>query len=116
MKPSAGPVIEQQIDGDPVPLSYHLLNQCFRIVQEALANAVRHAQASRILVRITYRPRLLRLEVEDNGKGFDPERIPGPDQGSFGLTGMRERAASIHSRFHLESGTRGTLIRVMVTL
>lgn len=116
MKPAAGPVIEQQIDGDPVPLSYNLLNQCFRIVQEALANAVRHAQASRILVRVTYRPRLLSLEVEDNGKGFDPQRIPGPDQGSFGLTGMRERAASIHSRFHLESGAQGTVVRVMVTL
>ncbi len=116
MKPAAGPVIEQKIEGEPVPLSYNLLNQCFRIVQEALANAVQHAQASRILVRVSYRPRLLRLEVEDNGKGFDPERIPGPDQGSFGLTGMRERAASIHSRFHLESGAQGTLIRVMVTL
>jgi signal transduction histidine kinase len=116
MKPAGGAVIEQQIDGDPVPLSYNLLNHCFRIVQEALANAVRHAQASRILVRVTYEPQQLRLEVEDNGRGFDPNRIPGPDQGSFGLTGMRERAASIHSRFHLESGARGTLIRVMVTL
>jgi signal transduction histidine kinase len=116
MKSAGGPVIEQQIDGDPVSLSYDLLNQCFRIVQEALANAVRHAQASRILVRVTYRPRLLRLEVEDNGQGFDPARIPGPDQGSFGLTGMRERAASIHSRFDLESDARGTLIRVKVTL
>jgi signal transduction histidine kinase len=116
MKPTAGPAIEQRIEGDPVPLSYEMLNQCFRIVQEALANAVRHAQASRILVRVTYRPRLLRLEVEDNGRGFDPASIPGPDQGSFGLTGMRERAASIHSRFEVESGARGTLIRVMVTL
>lgn len=116
MKPAGGPVIEQEIDGDPVALSYDLLNQCFRIVQEALSNAVRHAHASRILVRVTYRPSLLRLEVEDDGRGFDPERIPGPEQGSFGLTGMRERAASIHSRFHVASGERGTLIRVMVTL
>lgn len=116
MKPAAGPAIEQQIDGDPVPLSYNLLNQCFRIVQEALSNAVRHAQATRILVRVTYRPGSLRLEVEDNGRGFDPATIPGPDQGSFGMTGMRERAASIHSSFDLESGARGTLIRVMVSL
>lgn len=116
MKPASGQVIEQQIEGEPVPLSYNLMNQCFRIVQEALANAVRHAQASRILVRVIYRPHTLQLEVEDDGRGFDPERIPGPEHGSFGLTGMRERAASIHSRFHLESGERGTLIRVMVTL
>lgn len=116
MKSPAGPIIEQQIDGVPVPLSHNLMSQCFRIVQEAVANAVRHSQASRILVRVKYRPRQLSLEVEDDGRGFDPERIPGPEQGSFGLMGMRERAASIQSRFQLESGPRGTLIRVMVTL
>lgn len=116
MKPAGEPVIEQQIDGAPIALSYNLMNQCFRIVQEALTNAVRHAQATRILVRVIYGPSLLRLEVEDNGKGFDPEHTPGPEQGSFGLTGMRERAESIHSQFHLESGISGTLIRVMVTL
>lgn len=116
MKSAGGLLIEQEIDGDPVPLSYNLLNQCFRIVQEALSNAVRHAHASRILVRVTYRPRMLRLEVEDNGQGFDPKQTPGPEQGSFGLTGMRERAESIHSRFNLVSGPRGTVIRVMVIL
>ncbi|HTX40645.1 MAG TPA: sensor histidine kinase [Acidobacteriaceae bacterium] len=112
----SGSAIEQQITGEPVPLSYHLLNHCFRIVQEGIANAVRHAQATRISVRVCYEPRRLRLEVEDNGLGFDPGSIPGPDRGSFGLTGMRERAAAIHSDFHLESSPTGTLIRVMVAL
>lgn len=112
----SGCAIEQQITGEPVPLSYHLLNHCFRIVQEGIANAVRHSQATKIKVRVCYEPRCVRLEVEDNGRGFDPGSIPGPDQGSFGLTGMRERAASIRSDFHLESGPNGTLIRVMVAL
>lgn len=116
MRVDSGSAIEQQVMGEPVPLSYNLLNQSFRIVQEAIANAVRHAQATSIWVRVFYEPRQLRLEVEDNGRGFDPTRIPGPEQGSFGLTGMRERAASLHSEFELESGSEGTLIRVKVAL
>jgi len=116
MRVDAGSAIEQQITGNPVPLSYNLLNQCFRIVQEGIANAVRHAGASTIWVRVGYEAERLRLEVEDNGHGFDLAAIPGPEQGSFGLTGMRERAASIDSDFHVESGPHGTLIRVMVAL
>jgi signal transduction histidine kinase len=116
MKSASGSEIEQQVEGEPVPLSYNLVNQLFRIVQEALANAVRHAQATRISVRIFYEPRQLRLEVQDNGRGFDLSETPGPAQGNFGLTGMRERAAAIGSQFHLQSGTEGTMIRVMVTL
>lgn len=116
LRVGSGSTIEQQTSGEPVPLPYHLLNQCFRIVQEGLANAVRHAQATKVQVRICYEPRRLRLEVEDNGRGFDPGNIPGPEQGSFGLTGMRERAASIHSELLLDSGPTGTIIRVMVAL
>ncbi|HEY6448070.1 MAG TPA: sensor histidine kinase [Acidobacteriaceae bacterium] len=116
MRVDTGSTIEQQVTGSPVPLSYNLVNQCFRIVQEGIANAVRHAGASTIWVRVGYEAKRLRLEVEDNGRGFDLAAIPGPEQGSFGLTGMRERAASIDSEFHVESGPHGTLIRVMVAL
>lgn len=116
MKSASGSAIEQQVEGQPFPLSYHLANQLFRIVQEAIANAVRHAQATQISVRIFYEPRQLRLEVEDNGRGFDPNQTPGPAEGNFGLTGMRERAAAIGSQLQLQSGASGTLIRVMVTL
>lgn len=116
MKSASGSAIEQQVEGEPISLSYQLVNQLFRIVQEGLANAVRHAHATQISVRIFYEPRQLRLEVEDNGRGFDLKQIPGPAQGNFGLTGMRERAAAIGSQLQLQSGASGTLIRVMVTL
>lgn len=116
LRVESGAAIEQQTSGEAVPLSYDLLNQSFRIVQEAVTNAVRHARAVKILVRVLYEPRRLQLEVEDNGQGFDPGNIPGPERGSFGITGMRERAASIHADFHLESGATGTRIRVKVTL
>jgi signal transduction histidine kinase len=116
MKTASDSVIDQKVTGEPIPLSWKLMNQLFRIVQEAIANAVRHAGASKISVRVFYEHRRVRLEVEDNGRGFDPGRIPGPDQGNFGITGMRERAAAIGSQFDLQSGPGGTLIRVMVTV
>lgn len=116
MKSASGPKIEQEVEGEPVQLSYPMVNQLFRIVQEALANAVRHAQATRIVVRVVYEPRQVRLEVEDNGRGFDPGQAPGPAQGNFGLTGMRERAAAMGSQLQLHTSATGTLIRVMVTL
>lgn len=67
---------------------------CYRIVQEALNNAVRHANASEISVRINAEGGLLKLNVRDNGVGLDPSRVrrksstcPG-----LGLGGMTERA------------------------
>lgn len=116
MKAASGSAIELHIAGDPVPLNYNLMNQLFRIVQEALANAVRHAGATKIAVRIFYEKPGVRIEVEDNGRGFDPAGVPGADRGSFGLTGMRERAAAIGSQLQLRSGAGGTLIRVMVNV
>jgi signal transduction histidine kinase len=114
MRAASGLVIEQQISGQPASLSYNLVNNLFRIGQEAIANAVRHANASKVQVRICYRKNEVLLEVEDNGKGFVPGEILGPDEGHFGLTGMRERSVAINSKFELESTSKGTLIRVRV--
>jgi len=114
MKAATGAVIEMQITGDPFALGYNLINQLFRIVQEALANAVRHANATKIAVRVDYAKNQVRVEVEDNGRGFDPAFVPGPGQGHFGMTGMRERAAAVSAQLQLRSGAEGTLIRVIV--
>jgi signal transduction histidine kinase len=107
-------VIEQQVTGQAAALSYNLVNNLFRIAQEAIINAVHHASANRIAVRVAYRKRGVLLEVEDNGKGFMPNAVPGPDQGHFGLTGMRERCVAINSKLELNSTPSGTLIRVKV--
>jgi signal transduction histidine kinase len=107
-------VIEQQVTGEAAALSYDLVNNLFRIAQEAIVNAVHHASADRIAVRVAYQKRGVLLEVEDNGKGFMPNAVPGPDQGHFGLTGMRERCVAINSKLELNSTPGGTLIRVKV--
>jgi two-component sensor histidine kinase len=111
---ASGAIIEQQVSGTATALSYHLVNNLFRIAQEAISNAVHHANADRIVVRVGYRKEGIQLEVEDNGRGFDPRGIPGPDQGHFGLTGMRERCSAINSEFELKSTSSGTVVRVKV--
>ncbi|MDG4789112.1 histidine kinase [Micromonospora sp. WMMD1102] len=83
---TTGAVLRQ--DGTPRPLSGAVEATAYRIVQEAVANAVRHADAGRIEVRLGYRPDGLDLTVCDDGRG------PGGPPGN-GLRGMAERAAGL---------------------
>jgi signal transduction histidine kinase len=63
----------------------------YRIVQEAAANTLRHAEAKRLEIRIDQRKDWLIVMIRDDGKGFDSEETPEPRK-SLGLQGMRERA------------------------
>jgi signal transduction histidine kinase len=70
----------------------------YRIVQEALTNALKHAGPARAAVVLDYGPDLLEVEVRDDGRGAagsDPDADAGPPtpSGGFGLVGMRQRAA-----------------------
>lgn len=85
-----------------------------RIVQEALANARRHAHARHILVALGYRPGYMVCSVVDDGVGFDSRMAPSlGGQRHWGLTSMRERAQLIGAELGVESspghGTRVTL-------
>lgn len=82
----------------------------YRIAQEALNNAVRHADASQIAIELRCMPEQLSLAVSDNGRGFDPATIP---PGHLGLEIMRERAAAIGAEIEIASGiNQGTRITV----
>jgi signal transduction histidine kinase len=83
----------------------------FRIVQEALTNVVRHAQATCVKVRLSNVGQELQLEVQDDGRGF----VPGgtPMTSSLGLLSMRERAAVFSGEVSVESAPgKGTSVRV----
>jgi signal transduction histidine kinase len=81
----------------------------FRIAQEALANAARHAQARRVWVTLNG-PTPVRLVIADDGQGFQIEQI---GEGRFGLISMRERAAAVGARLQMRSElSQGTQIIV----
>ena len=83
----------------------------FRIMQEALGNAAKHAQARRITVGLTRSADVVTLTVADDGVGFDRNRLSA--SGGLGLITMRERAGQLNGRFEFETAPgRGTVIRV----
>jgi signal transduction histidine kinase len=91
----------------------------FRVVQEALSNVVRHAQATEVTLTLTQGQNSVRLEVKDNGVGFDAGAIAKPAEAArasgWGLVGMRERVALVGGQFTIQSQlSHGT--RVIVEL
>jgi signal transduction histidine kinase len=78
----------------------------YRLVQEALTNVAKHADASTVRVTVRQHGDELLVEVQDDGAGFDP----GVASDGFGLAGMRERVALVGGRLSVESGDRGTLV------
>ena len=85
----------------------------FRVVQEALGNAAKHAAAKTIAVRLTRSDGAVSLTVSDDGVGLDRTRLA--SGGGLGLVMMRERATQLDGTFHFESTPgRGTTIRVVV--
>jgi ligand-binding sensor domain-containing protein/signal transduction histidine kinase len=104
------------VEGQAAALGDEVTGDLFRIAQEAIQNAVKHASPSRIDVKLCYQPRLAALTVADDGCGFDQATAAGPAEGHFGLLGMRERAARLGD-FRLTSAPgRGTTIEVTVPI
>lgn len=93
-------------------LSSHLEMVLFRIAQEALNNAALHADARKVVVRLDLNDGIIRMTVEDDGRGFDPAAAMGAGSRSgWGLQIMRERIEALGGRFQLESAAgRGTRI------
>jgi signal transduction histidine kinase len=93
----------------------------YRIAQEALSNAVKHAGASRITIRLSADSSAVRLSVRDDGAGFDPHVIELRDDaddgrdGGYGLTTMRERAHALGGVLDIRSSPgRGTVVEAAI--
>jgi len=83
----AGLPVELTVEGEPVELAPGVDLSAYRIVQEALTNALKHAGPARARVIVRYGPDAVELEISDDGLG------PGDGAGGHGLVGMRERVA-----------------------
>jgi PAS domain S-box-containing protein len=100
----------------PENLDAEIQTTCFRIGQEAITNAVRHANATRIDVDLSCENGNLRLQVRDNGRGFDADAVQAQAVG-LGLVGIKERAALVDARAKIiSSPNNGTTVEVSLPL
>ena len=107
---SDGLTIDVRGPGRQLALSPQAETQLFAISREALANVVRHAEASAAQIRVEARQGQVLVQITDNGRGFDPA---GGHPGHFGLDSMRSRAVEIGGRLTIASAPgAGTVVRV----
>jgi len=101
--------VEFTFEGDPAAhIAPRTQVEVLRIVQEALANVTRHADATVAGVRLVLEDDRIQLRVADNGRGFG---VASADGGGYGLSSMQERAALIDGRLRIDSNSEtGTLI------
>ncbi|XVQ06214.1 sensor histidine kinase [Spirillospora sp. CA-255316] len=98
------------VTGDPVPLSPAIEVALFRVVQEALTNVGKHAQAARVGVTLSYLDDVVLLDVRDDGRGITGARHRG-----FGLSSMRQRIRGVGGTLEVESTLgEGTTISARV--
>jgi signal transduction histidine kinase len=103
-----------KVVGRSRPLPPDIEEELLRIVEEATNNAIRHAQPNEIHILVEYGVRSLRLQIKDDGRGFDLEQ-GFRKSGHFGLKNMRERAAQIRAKYTVRSAAgSGTQIEVIL--
>lgn len=106
----SGLSVEVWIIGEPVPVPFVIDTAAYRIVQESLTNALRHADASRVALSVRYEPSSIVLSVEDDGRGLSASIGSGS-----GIPGMRERVQIVGGRIEIVSQP-GAGVRVEATL
>jgi len=98
-------------------LTPEMANDLFRIAQEAVANAGRHANASRVELSLRTLGSEVELRVADDGHGFDgTTAVAASEPGHLGLQSMRERAEILDGKLEIESSDRGTRVLVRAPL
>jgi len=99
-------------DEDAKSLSDDVNTAIYRIAQEAMHNTVKHAHATHVDLRLEQTPGEIKMEIRDNGVGFDPTAsFPG----HLGLQSMRERVTNLGGTFQIESMPgQGTTLRACV--
>lgn len=114
MEEAAGVAVVVEIE--PLPaLDGELQTLLFRVAQEALNNAAKHASANSLLLRLVVREQQLQLQVIDDGRGFDPVKVTAA--GGSGLGSMRERLRLYGGQLELRTSPgSGTRLRATVPL
>ncbi len=110
--------IDLDVTGEPFELPDFVAGNLLLVAQEAIRNALHHAQPSAVRVAVACDDvsRSMTLMVGDDGRGFETAAAAGPAQGHFGIQGMRERIGSLGGLVAIESEPgRGTTVRVQLS-
>ena len=103
------------VEGEEIRLPLSIEEELYRIVQEALNNAVKHAKAQQVTIEFQYEDKRFCLEVRDDGSGFDPSIAR--QSGGMGLRGLKERVQRIGGQLVIESTLKkGTNLKVEIGL
>jgi signal transduction histidine kinase len=102
----SGPIdVALDVTGSPPELPAHTRGELLHIAREALSNVARHAQASKVRVVLATEDHAVRLEIDDDGRGF--EQTPPALDGHFGLANMRDRAGALGGSLAIDSRRPG---------
>lgn len=105
------------LSGTPVELPTPYEVALLRIAQSALSNTVRHSEAGRVEITLSFMDASVTLDVVDDGRGFDPALLSSSPEGGFGVPAMRARARSLGGTFTVESAPgQGTAVAVSLPL
>lgn len=105
------------VHGTPRPVSSAVASALVRSARGALANVTEHAAAHRAVVTLTYQPDEVRLDVRDDGRGFDPSHVRHGGARGRGLSGIRHRAEELGGRATVESAPgEGTTVSIALPL
>lgn len=113
-----GTPVRVDVVGIEAPIAHHVQVSLFRVVQEALSNARKHANARSIAIGVRFHPSYVECTVRDDGEGFDTAHIKDVDATEhWGLASMRDRMLMIGADFVIESTLgEGTVVRVRAPL
>jgi signal transduction histidine kinase len=105
--------IQFRASGIDKRLHTQITNSVYRVVQEALTNVARHAQATTVTVKLKAENSTINLRIEDNGIGFDPSAIDASSSG--GIIGMQERISLVGGTLQVQSKP-GVSTRIVVKI
>jgi ligand-binding sensor domain-containing protein/signal transduction histidine kinase len=113
----SGIEIPVHVEGVPVPLGGDTEDNLTMLIREALLNAIRHAAPKHLSVSLGFDGTRVRVEIEDDGQGFDSTLDPPENSYHYGLIGMRERVEHLEGEFEIVSAPgQGTRIHLSIPL
>jgi signal transduction histidine kinase len=111
MRPATPAVLTLTVHGDAALMRTEVAREACQVLKEAVNNAVRHADATEINVRLTVTASGVEGVVADNGIGISPQAALNGTPGHWGIIGMRERISRLGGLLTIDGGDTGTTLR-----